>query len=228
MAQRAEYLVCCVFVNTPSWKLFEKDNDGNITNVKFENLTAEENRVFMAVQDAFNMARQKNGAFDYVLEVCPLDYSNNTAVVHQNGLYVMPAAIIAASYPDGTKKRYALGKDLDDKFFGSNWKPADIYPYIRILLLNETVGPKSDKSFLCQIFPPLCSVGGWVWLGLALAATYKTTQARNVGKLVWGAGAALLWKEYVDRGGIDQLKETLGIGKLTDRDKIKPGGRAEL
>lgn len=227
MAQRAEYLFACVFVKTPASKLFVKDAEGQITDVLFENLTEEEARVYVAVQDAFNLARVKYGNFHYVLNLCPLDYADNTAVTHQAGLYLLPAAIIEATYPQGNKKRYALGKDLDDKLFGANWKPESVYPYLRILLLNEDVGQPSKESFLCDLFPPLCSVGGWVWLSLALAATYKTTQAQNVGKVLWGGASAVLWKEYIDRGGLDHLKSTLGIGKVYDHDSIKPGTRID-
>ncbi|MEZ4925581.1 MAG: hypothetical protein R3A50_04845 [Saprospiraceae bacterium] len=208
MAKRAENIYCCVFVNTPSHKIFEIDDTGVITDVRFENLTAEESRVFMAVQDAFNMLRQKHGAVNYTLNVCPVDYVNNMAVTQQNGLYLLPAALVEATYPDGTKKRYALGKDLDDKLFGSNWSAESVYPYLSILLLNTPVGQEeSSDSLLCRLFPALCNVGGFVWLGLALGATYKTTQARNVGKAIWGGASVLLWKEYYDRGGFDQIKD---------------------
>lgn len=228
MAKRAKSIFCCVFVNTSSSKVFVTNSEGVITDVNFEKLTPEEAGVFIAVQDAFNMAIQKHGSFQYTLQVCPVDYGNNMAVTQQNGLFLLPAALMEATYPDGTRKRYALGKDLDDKLFGSNWKPESVYPYVSILLLNTPVGQEqSNDSLLCRLFPALCNVGGWVWLGLAMGASYKTTQARNVGKAIWGGASILLWKEYLDRGGLDQIKEVVGIGKIKDNERGKPGGRVD-
>lgn len=194
----------CVFVNTPSSKVFVYQ-DGVITDVRTDQLTDAETTVLMAVQDAFNLARTKHGSFEYSLNICPIDFSDNNVVTAQSGLHILPAAIIDAKYPDGTGLRYAIGQDTNDKLFGANWAATDIYPYIRALLFGQRSTPANTDSVLCRLVPPLCNAGGWIWLALALGATYKATQARNIGKIIWGGGAFLLWKGYIERGGLSQL-----------------------
>lgn len=212
MAQRATKIHACVFVNTPSHKVFVLDQYGNPVDVKTEVLAAREQTAFIAMSDAFNMTVTKQGAFSFENFVCPWDWGTNNAVMAENGLFTFPTAILTATYPDGTKKRYVLGDEFIDKLTGGIWTAEKLYPYIRALLLNST--PKeSDTTLLCKLLPPLCSVGGWVWLGLAIGATLKASSAKNIGRGVWGTGAALLWHEWYQRGGLEQVKAAAGIGR---------------
>ena len=209
MAQRATEIQACVFVQTPSSKVFQFDGLGNPIDINVEQLSDREAGAYMAMQDAFNMAVSKNGAFTYKNFACPWDWSDNNAVMAQNGLFTFPSAIITAEYPDGRQKQYVLGKEFIDKLTGGIWSADRIYPYIRILLLDITPKP-NDSSIFCKILPPLCSVGTWIWLGLAVGATIKANNSKNVKKGLWSTGAALLWWEWYQRGGVSQ---TLGIGE---------------
>lgn len=223
---RASNIQACVFVNTPSSKVFEYDNQGIPVDIKTEALEDRERKAYIAMQDAFNMATSKNGAFQYENYVCPWDWGNNNAVMAEHGLFVFPAAVITATYPDGSKKQYVLGKEFIDKLTGGIWTADKIYPYIRVLLLD--LNPQdNDTTLICKFIPPLCSVGGWIWLALAAGATYKASSAKGVTRAAWGAGAFLLWKEWYDRGGLQQLSKTVGIGKFYDDVTIRPGSRVD-
>ena len=228
MANRAIKIQSCVFVNTPANKVFVFGQNGMPVDIKTEQLTNGEAAAFMAMNDAFSMAVNKNGAFKYESYVCPWDYSNNNAVMAQNGLFTFPTAILTASYSDGSQKQYVLGKDFLDKLTGGLWTAEKLYPYIRILLLNLTPQNNDSSTFLCKLFPPLCSIGGWIWLGLAIGATMKASNAKGqISKGVWGTGAALLWYEWQQRGGLKQLTQTVGIGKYYDDVTIRPGSRVD-
>lgn len=223
---RAVEIKACVFVQTASNKVFVFDGYGNPTDINVEALSSREASAFMAMQDAFNFAVSKNGQFAYQNHICPWDYSNNNATMAQHGLFTFPSAIITATYPDGSGKMYVLGKEFIDKITGGIWTKDKIYPYIRVLLLGVTP-QENDTTFLCKLLPPLCTVGSWVWFGLALGATLKANNSKSIGKGLWGTGAAFLWYEWYQRGGISQLKKTIGIGKYYDDDKIQPGSRVD-
>lgn len=208
MAQRAVFIQACVFVNTPSSKVFVLDQSGTPVDIKTEELADRERTAYIAMQDAFNTAVSKNGAFQYENHICPWDWGTNNAVMKQNGLFTFPCAMITATYEDGTRKLYVLGDEFIDKLTGGIWTPEKIYPYIRVLLLGITP-QQSDTTILCKLLPPLCSVGGWIWLGLAIGATLKASNSKSIGKGVWGTGAALLWWEWYQRGGVNQVKELI-------------------
>lgn len=219
---RASSLQACVFVQTPSSKVFVFDGSGNPIDIQTDQLTDREAAAFMAMQDAFNLATERNGSFSYQNYICPWDWSTNNAVMAQNGLFTFPTAIITASYPDGREKQYILGKEFIDKLTGGIWTAEKIYPYIKILLTDVT--PKqSDTTFLCKLAPPLCSLAGWMWFALAAGTTIKAMNSKGVKKIAWGAGSALLWNEWIGRGGLS----TVGIGKYYDDVTIKPGSRVD-
>lgn len=204
---KATIIQACVFVDAPSSKVFVEDGSGNIVDVLTEKLSDREAAAYTAMQDAFNMAVGKHGAFNYENHICPWDYGQNNYVMSQNGLFTFPTAIITATYPDGTGKRYVLGKETLDKLFGGVWDAQKLYPYIAQLLFDRPTQPDS-RSMLCRLLPPLCSIGGWAWLALALAATAKASSSKGLGRAAWGTGAALLWNEWASRGGLQQLKNT--------------------
>ena len=212
MAQRASYIHACVFVQTPSSKGFVFDMNGTPIDIKTEELADGEARAYMAMQDAFNMAVSKNGTFSYSNYVCPWDWANNNSDMAQNGLFTFPSAIITADYPDGSQKQYVLGKEFIDKLTGGIWTSEKLYPYIRTLLLNIST-QNSDSTFMCKLLPPLCSVGGWIWLGIAIGAGMKASNSKGIGKGVWGTAAALAGWEWYQRGGLKQLTGAVGIGK---------------
>lgn len=218
---KATYIQSCLFVQTPSNRAFTFEN-GNPVDVRTEELSNSERTAFIAVQDAFNMATSKHGAFRYDAFACPWDWANNNVVMADNGLFTFPSAVITAQYPDGTERMYVLGKEFIDKLTGGIWTAEKIYPYIKVLLLGTNT-QQQQTTVLCKLLPPLCSVGGWVWFGLAIGATLKAKSSNSISKGLWGTGAAFLWYEWYQRGGLNQLKSTVGIGKYYDDDKIKPG-----
>lgn len=211
MAQKASKIHACVFVNTSYQKAFIFNTSGIPIDVDTSKLTDREASAYIAMQDAFNKAVGQYGAFQYENNLCPWDYSNNNAVVAEHGLFVLPAAVITADYPDGSKKQYVLGKEFIDKLTGGIWTAQKLYPYIKTLLLNTQPSENKQITILCKLIPPLCEVGGWVWFGLALGATMKANNSKSIGKGLWTTGAALLWYEWYQRGGFTQLKNTIGI-----------------
>lgn len=226
MALRASKIHACVFVNTSYQKAFIFNTSGIPVDVDTTQLTPSEASAYMAMQDAFNRAVSQNGAFLYENNVCPWDWGTNNSVMAEHGLFVFPTAVITAEYPDGSKKQYVLGKDFVDKITGGIWKSNNLYPYIKTLLLNLPPS-ENQQSLVCKLLPPLCSVGGWVWLALAAGATLKASGSKGVGKAAWTGGAALLWWEWYQRGGLTQLKSTVGIGKYYDDVTIRPGSRVD-
>lgn len=140
------------------------------------------------------------------LSFCPITYNENAVIIAKNNLDPsrLPAVQVAAMYPDGMRRLYFLKSGLG----GISFTPETVRPYVEALLYNRVSAP---MPVLCKVFPPLCEMGGWFWLALALAATYKTTQARNVGKVAWGVGAAALWQGWYQRGGVEQVKKAIGI-----------------
>ncbi len=181
-----------------------------------------------AFGNAIVQLRQKHGnTLPVEMYVCPVTVPENAVIVSQEGLSMslLPAAQIYATYSDGAAGKFFLSKNLGERFSGINWKASDIKPYIEALLYRSE---SAEQSILCKLLPPLCNVGGWVWLGLAAAATLKASNSQGkIAKTAWTGGAALLWWEWYQRGGLSQLKETVGIGKYYDDVTIRPGSRVD-
>lgn len=159
--------------------------------------------------------------------ICPTTIAENAVIVAQNRLdpSLLPAANLYAEYPDGTGGQYFLSMSLSERFTGIQWTAAEVEPYVKALLYRSK---PSESSLLCKLLPPLCNVGGWIWLAAAAAATLKASNSSGkTAQFVWGAGAFVLWKEWADRGGVQQLKETVGIGKYYDDVTIRPGSRVD-
>lgn len=156
-----------------------------------------------------NLRKRHGNTLPVEMYVCPITIDENAVVVSQNNLdfSLLPAAQVYATYSDGTAAKYFLSKNLAERFSGINWTAADVQPYIEALLYRSK---PSDASVLCKLLPPLCSVGGWVWLGLAIGATMKASNTKGeLSKGVWSTGAALLWWEWYQRGGLTQFQNLL-------------------
>lgn len=141
--------------------------------------------------------------------VCPTTIAENAVIVAQNKLdtSLLPAAQLYAEYPDGTGGNYFLSMSLDERFNGVQWTSAEVEPYVKALLYRAK---PANTSLLCKLLPPLCNVGGWIWLAAAAAATLKASNSSGkTAQWVWGAGAVVLWKEWADRGGIEQVKSLI-------------------
>lgn len=139
--------------------------------------------------------------------VCPITIPQNAVIIAQNNLdpSLLPAAQVYAEYSDDTAGGYFLSRTLSERFSGIKWRSGDVKPYVEALLYRAK---PSEQSIICKLVPPLCSVGGWVWLGLAAAATIKAASTQGQpGKTMWWGGTFLLWKEWADRGGLAQLSQ---------------------
>jgi hypothetical protein len=199
---RASSLYACVFVKTPSRLVYEYDAAGNATAIKVENLTADELRAWGVANEAATMLYEK---YQVVMDVniCAYDYGQNDVIAERAKLYTLPGILVTATYPDGSRGQYALRKELNEKFFGINWKATDVYPYYEALYLQQSGQP----SLLCKIFPPLCQIGAYAWLAAAAVSTYKAVEQKKNAPLatVWGAGALLSFNEFQSKGGFDLI-----------------------
>lgn len=148
------------------------------------------------------LQQMHNGNAPIELDFCPMAYDENVAIVTREGLDLsrLPAVQVNALYPDGSRRRYFLKSGLG----GIDFTPETVAPYVTTLLYNRTSSP---KPIICELFPPLCSVGAWFWLAATIYAGYKATQARNVGKVAWGGAALLSGQAFVAGGGIEELKK---------------------
>lgn len=165
--------------------------------------------VWNAMGGAIVALRKKHGqSLPVEMYICPINADDNATIVAREGLdfSLLPAVQVFATYPDGKSGRYFLSKSLAERFSGINWQAADVQPYITALLYNTKPVP---ESLLCRLVPPLCSVGGWVWFALAAGATLRAAGSKDFGRAAWGTASFLLWKEWYDRGGVDQIKALL-------------------
>lgn len=149
--------------------------------------------------------QQQHGSLAPIeLEFCPLDYNENAVIVAKQGLDIsrLPAAQVAAIYPDGSRRRYFLKSGIG----GIEFTPETLRPYVEALLYNRVAEP---QPIICKVFPPACEVGIWLWLAAMGYAAYRTSQAQNVGKVAWGGLTLLAGEAFVKRGGIDHIKNMI-------------------
>lgn len=165
-------------------------------------IDADSDAMSTAAAQAIYELRQKHPNIPIELDFCPMSDPQNQLVVSQWGV-TLPAMHLYAEYPDGSTSAYMLTRDLQDRFTGVNWTAADVQPYFSALVYRS----KPNKpTLLCKIFPPLCSVGKYVWLAVGAYMTWKfvTTEQKNA-KLAWGAAAGFTWNEFAARGGFRDL-----------------------
>jgi hypothetical protein len=189
-----------------------------------QNWPSDARAAWEAFGGAIMKLRQKHGASVPVeMYVCPVNIPENAVIIANNGLdpSLLPAVQVWAEYPDGTGASYFLSKNLSERFTGIKWTTSDVQPYVDALLYRAK---PADIPIICKIVPPLCNVGGWVWLALAIGATAKASSAKGVGRAAWGTGAALLWQGWYKRGGLDQIKQAAGIGAKSLRYQGKNDG----
>ena len=188
---KATQVAICIFVPQ------DKANVGQYS--------AEVQALYQMFGNAIVTLRQRHGSdVPVYLDFCPTTTPSNVAVLEQNGGSVLnlPAVQLYAKYNDGTAGQYFLKKGITDAFGSLSVTESQALAYTEALLYHLSPTP---QTLLCKILPPLCSLGWYIWLGAAAYTTYQTTQARNVGKWIWGAAAALTWNEFVQRGGLKEL-----------------------
>jgi len=113
-----------------------------------------------------------------------------------------PSMVLQAEYPDGSRKWFKLNTDITDF---KNYTADEIATRLNVLAKGkEQEGGAS--SWLCELFPPLCSVGKYAWLGLVGFAAYKAFTEENKNKrLVFSAAALVAGNEFISRGGLKAL-----------------------
>lgn len=164
---------------------------------------ADEQAIFSAFGEVVTALRNQYGQdVPVYLEFCPLTIPTNQLIAAQFGFSSFPAVQVFAKYANGQTAKYGLSKDLGDKFTGVNWTAADVRPYVEAVLYQRE---PANPSWLCRIFPPLCSLGGWVWLSAAVFSTYKFSQATEKEKILWGAAAGLTWQSFFAGGGFKKI-----------------------
>jgi hypothetical protein len=161
-------------------------------------MTAEE----LALYDALETARAElQPTIGLPIEYFYLNKykGNDLPVLEQWKINRYPAVRIYAEYPDGRKAWYNLNQGVVPETYTG----AEVARYVKAL----ATGTAEQSSILCQIFPPLCSIGGWLWLAGAAYSTYRFAEAQNGGgKIIWGAAAGLTWQSFFAGGGFEKLK----------------------
>lgn len=174
-------------------------------NIEYDAQPAQARKIFDAFAEVVIRLREIHGASARIeLDFCPMSFDNNVAIISREGLDLsrLPAVQVRAEYADGTSRRYFLQGDEIE------YTPEVVQPYVTALLYNRTAQP---VPIICQVFPPACSVGVWLWLAAGLYGAYRTTQARNVGKVVWGGVTLMAGDAFLKGGGVDEIKKTLNI-----------------
>lgn len=168
----------------------------------------DEQAIYAAFGQVITELRAKHGAnLPVYLEFCPLTLPENQKIAAYLGFQDFPAAQVIASYEDGSVANYGLEKDLQDKFTGVNWTAEDVRDYVEAVTYQRK---PARSSILCEIFPPLCRIGGYIWLAAAAYSTLRFTESQSGGgKIIWGAAAGLTWQSFFAAGGFKKL----GIGK---------------
>lgn len=127
--------------------------------------------------------------------------ASNIVYINQNSITNFPSIQISATYPDGSIKWFRLNTTITDL---RNYSVSDMVGMMRSL---EKGKDADDGSLLCKLFPPLCSVGAYVWLGVVGFAAYQAFTADNKNKrLVFGAAALVAGNEFISRGGLKTLR----------------------
>lgn len=187
---KAKEVQICVF----TWQNLPSAND----------YTGDERAMFDAFAGVIGDLRARHGAnVPVFLDFCSLTNPTNQVIASNLGITDFPGVQVFATYPDGSQGQYAVVKDLQDKLTGVNWTPDDVRGYVEGLLYQRK---PAKTSILCELFPPLCQLGGWIWLAAAGYSTLRAIESpRTVGKVIWGAAAGLTWQSFFAAGGFKKL-----------------------
>jgi hypothetical protein len=167
----------------------------------------DEQAIYAAFAQVITELRAKHGKnLPVYLEFCPLSLPENQKIAAYWGFNNLPAAQVIARFEDGTIANYGLEKDLQDKFTGINWEAKDVRDYVEAVLYQRK---PSETSILCQIFPPLCDLGAYIWIVAAAYTTFRAVASEKGARIAWGAAAGLSWQSFFAAGGFKKL----GIGK---------------
>lgn len=169
---------------------------------EYEDQTPQAKGIFDSFANVvIDIQQRHNSMAPIELDFCPMSLDVNAVIIAKHHLDIsrLPAVQVMALYPDGSKRSYFLKTGLGGIDFTSDV----VRPYVEALLYNRI---SEQKPIICKILPPACSIGAWLWLALAGYAAYRTTQARNVGKVAWGGVAMLAGEAFVKGGGIEQIK----------------------
>lgn len=113
-----------------------------------------------------------------------------------------PSMILQAEYQDGSKKWFKLNTDITDF---KNYTASEIATRLNVLAKGQD-NQGAASSWLCELFPPICNIPGYVWLGLVGVAAYKAFTEENKNKrLVFSAAALVAGNEFITRGGLKAL-----------------------
>lgn len=152
-------------------------------------------------QKAMDAAQQWRGNVPLDLLWADKNKANNIVWINQNDISAFPSIKINAVYPDGSNKGFWLNTDVLDL---KNYTVADIVSRLNALQKDKEA---AQSSWLCELFPPLCSVGAYVWLGVVGFATYQAIRNKNT-RVVWGAAALLAGNEFLQRGGLQSIQKS--------------------
>jgi hypothetical protein len=191
----------CVFTNSWQHKVFTTATNGQQI-INFDNLTPAEISAFSSLETAMS---KLNGKIPTDTWMCPIDFSDNVAIIDKNFGQNLPGIIISATYPDGTGKQYVLKNDLGG---GKSWSSGELYEYVLALYENRS-GTKCGSKWPFSLIVPdavddlFCKIPAYLWAAATLYAGYKAyEQKRNAPlAIAWGAGALFGVQKFVQKGG---------------------------
>jgi len=178
--------------------IFISDNPLLAQGIDVANMTDTERETWEALQDAISAVQQDNPAADIYLLTMNRYTGTQIVQIERWGVAQYPAIRLWAKYADDSEAYY-----LFDPLIPGMAPPLDkVAPALSALYKGEFGG----ASLLCNLFPPLCRLSAFAWLGIAAFSAYRATQAQGAARLAWGAGAALAGNEFLQRGGIKNFE----------------------
>lgn len=163
-------------------------------------MSPEELAMYTAIEDARSLV-QPSTTVNIQLFYLNKYKGNDLPLLEQWKINRYPAIRVWAEYPDGNQAWYNLNQGVLPETYSGE----EIAEYVTGLL----DGDFGQSSIVCKIFPPLCSLGGWVWLAAAAYTSYRAIDSQQAGKIAWGGAALLSWDAFFAGGGFKKL----GIGQ---------------
>jgi hypothetical protein len=181
--------------------IFISDNPQLVGGLDTSLMTSDELATWEALQDAVSALQASNPAADvYVLD---MNRYRGTQIVQLERWAIprYPAVRLWAQYADESQAYYNFAPPIP----GTTPDLSKFAPALEALYTGEFGG----SSLLCRIFPPLCALSAWAWLGITLYAAYEATQTKGPARAAWIGGAVLAGNEFLQRGGL----KTISIDK---------------